>query len=162
MPGAFRIKKKSDPVRAVVQRVSRASIAVGEETVGEIGSGLLALVGVGQEDTLSDAEALAAKIVHLRVFADSAGRMNLSLLDCGFSLALVSQFTLYGDVRKGRRPYFGDAATPEVAAPLIESLASAARALGVVVACGRFQAQMDVSLVNEGPVTILLDTKRHF
>lgn len=149
-------------MRAVVQRVSSASITVGEETVGEIGSGLLALVGVGRDDSLSDAEELAKKIVHLRVFADSAGRMNRSLLDCGFQLALVSQFTLYGDVRKGRRPYFGDAAPPEVAAPLIEGLVTAARALGVQVACGRFQAHMDVSLVNEGPVTILLDTKRQF
>ncbi|MCH7867450.1 MAG: D-tyrosyl-tRNA(Tyr) deacylase [Myxococcales bacterium] len=149
-------------MRAVVQRVSSARIAVDEETVGEIGPGLLALVGVGREDDLSDAEELAKKIVHLRVFADADGRMNRSLLDCGYSLALVSQFTLYGDARKGRRPYFGAAAPPEVAAPLIESLATAVRSLGVQVACGRFQAHMDVSLVNEGPVTILLDTKRLF
>lgn len=149
-------------MRAVVQRVSSAAIEVGGETVGEIASGLLALVGVGREDTLSDAEDLARKIVHLRVFADASGRMNRSLLDCGFSLALVSQFTLYGDARKGRRPYFGDAAAPEVAAPLIEGLASAARACGVQVACGRFQAHMEVSLVNDGPVTILLDTQKLF
>ena len=137
--------------------MSSARIAVDEETVGEIGPGLLALVGVGREDDLSDAEELAKKIV-----ADADGRMNRSLLDCGYSLALVSQFTLYGDARKGRRPYFGAAAPPEVAAPLIESLATAVRSLGVQVACGRFQAHMEVSLVNEGPVTILLDTKRLF
>jgi D-tyrosyl-tRNA(Tyr) deacylase len=142
--------------------VSSASIDVGEETVGEIGSGLLALVAVGREDGLSDAEELAKKIVNLRVFPDLDGRMNLSLLDCGFSLALVSQFTLFGDARKGRRPFFGDAAAPEVAEPLIESLASVARSRGVEVACGRFQAHMEVRLVNDGPVTILLDTKRLF
>ena len=149
-------------MRAVVQRVSHAAIVVGKETVGEIGAGLLALVGVGQEDTLSDAEELAKKIVHLRVFPDAEGRMNESLFDAGFSLAVVSQFTLYGDVRKGRRPYFGEAAAPEVAAPLLESLASAARECGVHVACGRFQAHMEVSMVNDGPVTILLDTKKLF
>lgn len=142
--------------------MSSASIDVGEETVGEIGSGLLALVAVGREDGLSDAEELAKKIVNLRVFPDLDGRMNLSLLDCGFSLALVSQFTLFGDARKGRRPFFGDAAAPEVAEPLIESLASVARSRGVEVACGRFQAHMEVRLVNDGPVTILLDTKRLF
>ena len=120
------------------------------------------LVGVGTEDAVSDAEELARRIVHLRVFPDDAGRMNRSLLDTGGSLALVSQFTLYGDARKGRRPYFGDAASPEVAAPLLEKLAAAARADGVNVASGRFQAHMMVSLVNDGPVTVLLDTQKLF
>lgn len=149
-------------MRAVVQRVSSASIRVGEEKVAEIGSGLLALVGVGRRDALSDAEELARKIIQLRVFPDLDGRMNRSLLDCGGSLALVSQFTLYGDARKGRRPYYGDAAPPEVAAPLLEKLAAAARAAGIEVACGRFQAQMQVALVNDGPVTILLDSEKLF
>ncbi len=149
-------------MRAVVQRVSSASIRVGEEKVAEIGLGLLALVGVGRRDALSDAEELARKIIQLRVFPDRDGRMNRSLLDCGGSLALVSQFTLYGDARKGRRPYFGSAAPLEVAAPLLEKLAVAARAAGIEVACGRFQAQMKVTLVNDGPVTILLDTEKLF
>lgn len=149
-------------MRAVVQRVSEACVRVGEEKVAEIGAGLLALVGVGREDSLSDAEELASRIIHLRVFPDDAGRMNRSLLETGGSLALVSQFTLYGDARKGRRPFFGDAASPDVAAPLIEKLAATARANGVEVASGRFQAHMMVSLVNDGPVTVLLDTQKVF
>lgn len=149
-------------MRAVVQRVSSASVSVAEERVAEIGAGLLALVAVGRNDSALDAEELARKIIHLRIFPDDAGRMNRSLLDCGGSLALVSQFTLYGDARKGRRPYFGDAASPDVAAPLIEKLAAVARADGVEVACGRFQAHMMVSLVNDGPVTVLLDTDKLF
>jgi D-tyrosyl-tRNA(Tyr) deacylase len=149
-------------MRAVVQRVSEASVRVGDEQVAEIGLGLLALVGVGRDDSLSDAEELANRIVHLRIFPDDAGRMNRSLLDCAGSLALVSQFTLYGDTRKGRRPYFGDAASPEVAAPLLEKLADAVREHGVQVSPGRFQAHMMVSLVNDGPVTVLLDTQKVF
>ncbi len=144
-------------MRAVIQRVRSATIQVGEETVGEIGPGLLGLVGVGREDAVSDAEELAKRIVHLRVFADDTGRMNRSLLDCGGSLALVSQFTLYGDARKGRRPYFGEAAPPEVAAPLFDKLVAATVEHGVDVECGRFQAHMQVSLVNDGPVTVMLE-----
>ncbi len=111
---------------------------------------------------MSDAEELARRIVELRVFADDAGRMNRSLLECGGSLALVSQFTLYGDARKGRRPYFGEAAPSQVAEPLFEKLVAVAAEHDVEVACGRFQAHMQVSLVNDGPVTILLDTQKLF
>jgi len=142
--------------------VSSASVSVADEQIAEIGAGLLALVGVGRDDSALEAEELASKIIHLRIFPDDAGRMNRSLLDCGGSLALVSQFTLYGDARKGRRPFFGDAASPDVAAPLIEKVAAAARADGVEVACGRFRAHMMVSLVNDGPVTVLLDTDKLF
>jgi D-tyrosyl-tRNA(Tyr) deacylase len=149
-------------VRAVVQRVSSASVRVGDEVVGAIDGGLLALVGVGHDDGLGDADELAKRMVNLRIFADDEGRMNRSLLDCGASLLLVSQFTLFGDARKGRRPFFGSAAAPELAAPLIERIVSAARALGVEVECGRFQAHMEVSLVNDGPVTLLLDTQKLF
>lgn len=149
-------------MRAVVQRVSSASVRVADELIAEIGAGLLALVGVGSADSESDARDLAQRIVHLRIFPDDAGRMNHSLLESGGSLAVVSQFTLYGDARKGRRPYFGDAAPPDVAAPLIETVAVAARAAGVDVVTGRFQAHMMVSLVNDGPVTVLLDTQKVF
>ena len=146
-------------MRAVVQRVSSAAVRVGDEVVGEIGGGMLALVGVAREDAPNDAEELAHKLVHLRVFEDDEGRMNRSLLDTGGELLVVSQFTLLGDTRKGRRPYFGEAAAPELAEPLIEVLIERARGAGVAVATGRFRAQMQVSLVNEGPVTILVDTR---
>jgi len=146
----------------VVQRVRSAQIRVGPETVSEMGAGLLALVGVKRGDDLETARDLARKLVHLRVLADDAGRMNRSLLDAGGTLGVVSQFTLYGDARKGRRPAFVDAAPGEEAEPLLEALADAARALGVTVITGRFGATMDVELVNAGPVTLLLDTERAF
>ncbi len=149
-------------MRAVAQRVRRARVRVGDETVAEMGAGLLALVGVAVGDGPADAEQLAAKLVHLRVFEDDEGRMNRSLLDADGMLGLVSQFTLLGDVRKGRRPAFTEAAPPEEAEPLVEALADAARALGAPVVTGRFRARMEVELVNAGPVTLLLDTRKAF
>jgi D-tyrosyl-tRNA(Tyr) deacylase len=149
-------------MRAVVQRVSRAAIRVGDEVVGEMGAGLLALVGVAQGDGAETAAELATKLVHLRVLEDAAGRMNASLLDTGGTLGVVSQFTLHGDARKGRRPSFASAAPGAHAEPLVEAVCRAARAFGVPVVTGRFGARMDVELVNAGPVTLLLDTERRF
>ncbi len=146
-------------MRAVLQRVSTASVAVDGATVGQIGPGLLVLLGVGSGDTEKDADSLAQKIVELRVFQDDAGKMNLSLKDTGGSLLVVSQFTLYGDTRKGRRPSFDQAARPEEARRLYERFVEAARAQGVEVATGVFQAMMSVSLVNEGPVTFLVESR---
>jgi D-tyrosyl-tRNA(Tyr) deacylase len=149
-------------VRAVVQRVREASVHVEAQEVARMREGLLALVGVAADDTPDDATELARKLVGLRVFADAGGRMNLSLLETGGTLGVVSQFTLLGDARQGRRPSYGRAAPAERAAPLVEAIVAAARAAGVPVVTGRFQASMDVSLVNDGPVTILLDTHRDF
>lgn len=149
-------------MRAVVQRVRSAQVSVAGEVACEMGEGLLALVGVGQADTAESAAALAQRIVHLRIFADEAGRMNRSLLDTGGTLGVVSQFTLYGDARHGRRPSFVAACPAEQAAPLVEAVVDAAREFGVPVVTGRFQASMEVSLVNSGPVTILLDTEKLF
>ena len=149
-------------MRAVVQRVSRAEVSVGPELVGRIGAGLCVLVGVGQGDLEADARGLAEKVTGLRIFEDGGGRMNLSLLDTGGALLAISQFTLFGDVRKGKRPSFTDAMEPERASELFESFCSACRERGVSVATGRFRAEMRVELVNEGPVTILLDTKKAF
>ena len=149
-------------MRAVLQRVERACVRVGEDPVAEMGPGLLALVGVAHQDTASEAALLARKMVHLRVFEDRQGHMNHSLLDTGGTLALVSQFTLLADCRKGRRPSFGPAAAAEQAKPLFEALVEAAQALGVPVVTGRFGATMAVELVNEGPVTVLLDTQGAF
>lgn len=146
-------------MRAVLQRVQSARVSVGEENVAEIGPGLLALVGVGQDDDEQEARELARKIVQLRIFSDEQGRMNRSLCDTGGELCVVSQFTLYADSRKGRRPSYADAAPPELAEPLVEVVASAARSHGVAVATGRFRAHMQVSLVNDGPVTLWLDTE---
>jgi len=145
-------------VRAVVQRVSEASVRVDGRVVGEIGQGLLVLLGVGQGDTEADAEYLADKSVNLRIFEDEAGHMNRSVLDVGGSLLVVSQFTLYGDCRKGRRPSFTAAAPPEQAEALYERFVARARASTVPVATGRFGARMAVALVNDGPVTLLVDT----
>jgi D-tyrosyl-tRNA(Tyr) deacylase len=147
-------------MRAVAQRVSEAQIRVGAEVVGEMGAGLLALVGVAGGDREADARDLAAKLVNLRVFPDERGRMNRSLLETGGTLGVVSQFTLLGDTRKGRRPSYGAAAAPELAEPLIAALVATARAAGVTVVTGRFRAMMRVALVNEGPVTLLLDTRQ--
>jgi D-tyrosyl-tRNA(Tyr) deacylase len=149
-------------VRAVAQRVSEARIGVAGEVVAEMGAGLLAFVGVAAEDTEDDARELAAKLVHLRVFADAEGRMNCSLLEAGGTLGVVSQFTLLGDARKGRRPSYQAAADPDRAEPLIEAVVKAARTEGVTVVTGRFRASTQVALVNQGPVTLLLDTKRLF
>ena len=127
-----------------------------------MGEGLLALIGVSRHDTSASAGEMARRILHLRIFADAEQRMNRSLLGTGGALGLVSQFTLFGDARRGRRPFFGEAMPAGQAAPLIESVAEAARALGVVAVSGRFGASMDVELVNAGPVTLLLDTDRRF
>jgi len=149
-------------MRAVAQRVREAAVHVGGEEVARMREGLLALVGVAVDDTREDAEELARRLVALRVFPDADGRMNRSLLDTGGTLGVVSQFTLLGDARHGRRPSYTRAAPAERAAPLIDAVLDAAREAGVPVVAGRFQATMDVSLVNAGPVTILLDTRREF
>ncbi len=144
-------------MRALVQRVTRARVAIGDEVAGEIGDGLCALVGVTHDDTATNAEKLAAKVANLRVFDDDTGTMNCSLLEAGGSALVVSQFTLYGDTSRGRRPSWVAAARPEHAEPLVEVFADALRALGVAVATGRFGAHMHVELVNDGPVTLLLE-----
>ena len=149
-------------MRAVVQRVSRAEVRVEGRVVGAIGRGLLVLVGIAREDTPETGKALAEKIAHLRVFDDDQGRMNRSLLEAGGAVLCVSQFTLYGDCRKGRRPSYDRAAPAEAAQTLYESFLVALRALGVQVETGEFRALMDVELVNDGPVTLLLDSERVF
>jgi len=149
-------------MRAVVQRVSEASVRVAGQEVGRIDHGILILLGVGQKDGPEDAKYMAEKVVHLRIFADDQGKMNRSLLDVGGGLLAVSQFTLWGDCRKGRRPSFVAAAEPAKAEELYESFIDHARGLGVTVATGRFQEMMEVSLVNDGPVTLLLDSKKMF
>ena len=149
-------------MRAVIQRVKRASVRVEGQTVAEIGAGVLALVGVHLDDAPADAEALAAKIAHLRIFADEAGKMNRSLLDVGGDALVVSQFTLCGDARKGRRPSYASAAPPPQAEALYEAICERLREQGVAVSQGCFGAMMEVELVNAGPVIILLDTQRVF
>ncbi|MFY9910002.1 MAG: D-aminoacyl-tRNA deacylase [Candidatus Sulfotelmatobacter sp.] len=152
----------SNHMRAVVQRVSRAQVTVQAEIVGRIALGLLVLLGVGREDTEADAIYLAEKIAGLRVFEDEQGRMNLSVKDVGGSVLAVSQFTLYGDVRRGKRPSFDEAAAPETARQLYEFFVEKLRTVGLRCETGRFQEMMKVELVNEGPVTILLDSGRGF
>lgn len=147
-------------MRAVVQRVARASVRVGEETVGEIGPGLVVLVAVARDDGPDDARALADKVAHLRIFDDEAGRLNRSVLDTGGSVLVVSQFTLYGDASRGRRPSFVHAAPPDIAEGLHERFVEALRAFGLPVATGRFRATMLVEIHNDGPVTLVLDTDR--
>ena len=149
-------------MRAVVQRVTRAKVIVGNEIVGEIGNGLVVLLGIARDDSEADAEYLAAKIVSLRIFDDEAGKMNLSLKHINGGLLVVSQFTLFGDVRRGLRPSWFDAAAPEVAEPLYESFVTQARKLLTEVACGSFRSMMQVELINDGPVTILLDSRKQF
>jgi len=150
-------------MRAVVQRVKRAEVVVDGQVIGSIRNGLLLLLGVGADDTEADAKYLADKVTGLRIFPDNEGKMNLSLRDTNGEVMVVSQFTLYGDVRRGRRPSFVAAAPPERANALYESFVSELKARGVPkVATGRFQAMMDISLINHGPVTILLDSARIF
>lgn len=144
-------------MRLVIQRVSSASVMVDDAEVASIGPGLLILVGAGRDDREDDAERLAEKTVHLRVFADEAGKMNRSLMDVGGRALVVSQFTLYGDVRRGRRPSWTDAAVPEVGADRVEAFARALERRGVRVGRGVFGAHMGVALVNDGPVTLVLD-----
>lgn len=147
-------------MRAVVQRVSSAQVVVDGDTTGKIAVGLCALIGVGKNDTQGDAVALAEKVAHLRIFEDDDGKMNQSLLDVGGSLLAVSQFTLYADTSRGRRPSFVSAMEPAGAEKLFEAFCAACRELGLDVATGRFRTHMSVSLVNEGPVTLLLDTEK--
>ena len=149
-------------MRAVVQRVSRASVKVGGGITGEIEKGLLVLLGVAHEDTEADADYLAEKIVGLRIFEDDAGKMNLSAMDVGGAVLVVSQFTLFGDVRRGKRPSFDAAARPELARRLYEYFVERLRGLGLRCETGRFQEMMEVELVNRGPVTILADSKKAF
>ena len=149
-------------MRAVVQRVSRAKVAVEGKVTGEIPAGLLILLGVGKEDTEAVAASLAEKLANLRIFEDAAGKMNLSLLETKGSALVVSQFTLYGDARGQRRPSFISAAPPDLAKKLYEHFCAALERLGVTVATGIFQAMMSVELVNEGPVTILVDSDKTF
>lgn len=150
-------------MRAVIQRVTSARVRVGERTVGEIGRGLLVLLGVGREDAEADARYVAGKIRDVRVFEGDAGkRMDRSVGDVGAAVLVVSQFTLYGDIRKGRRPSFDDAAPPELARAHYEGVVRELRAAGLTVATGEFQAMMQVELVNDGPVTVLIDSRRQF
>ena len=149
-------------MRAVVQRVTRASVKVDNEITGQIANGLLVLLGVAHEDIEADADYLAEKVAGLRIFEDDAGKMNLSIMDTAGAVLAVSQFTLFGDVRRGKRPSFDAAARPERARELYEYFVERVRAQGVRCEVGRFQAMMDVELVNSGPVTILLDSKKLF
>lgn len=150
-------------MRAVVQRVTRARVTIEGETVGEIGPGLVVLLGIAKDDTTEDADYLVPKIASLRIFDDAEGKMNVSLKDIGEAgLLVVSQFTLYGDVRRGLRPSWSDAAPPEVAEPLYEYFVASSRKLIARVATGSFRKMMQVELVNDGPVTILLDSRKLF
>jgi D-tyrosyl-tRNA(Tyr) deacylase len=146
-------------MRAVLQRVSKARVLIDGVATGQIEHGLLILLGVTQTDTIEQARWLAEKIVGLRIFNDAEGKMNLSVADVQGGILIVSQFTLYGDCRKGRRPSFIDAAPPEIAVPLYEAFIDAVRAQGVPTATGRFGAMMQVELVNDGPVTLIVDSK---
>lgn len=146
-------------MRAVVQRVARAAVRVGDETLCAIGPGLVVLLGVAREDGPDEAARLADKTAHLRIFDDEAGKLNLSVADLGGSVLVVSQFTLYGDTSRGRRPSFVQAATPEQAEPLCDQFAARLRDLGLTVATGRFRTVMQVEIHNDGPVTLVLDTR---
>jgi len=153
---------RENPMRAVIQRVSRAKVEVEARLTGQIGKGLLVLLGVGRGDSPKEADHLLEKIINLRIFEDSQGKLNLSLLDIRGELMVISQFTLYADCRKGRRPSFTDAAPPETAKALYEYFLQRAKSTGLGTAAGVFQAMMEVELVNSGPVTILLDSSRNF
>jgi D-tyrosyl-tRNA(Tyr) deacylase len=149
-------------MRAIVQRVTRARVTVDGEIVGEIGNGLVVLLGVAHDDTRADADYLAPKIASLRIFDDAEGKMNLPLKEIDGGLLVVSQFTLYGDVRRGLRPSWSDAAPPEVAEPLYDYFVESSRKLIARVATGSFRKMMQVELVNDGPVTIMLDSRKLF
>ena len=149
-------------MRAVIQRVRSASVTVEGQVVSEIGKGLLIFLGIAQEDTAADVNYIASKIANLRIFEDAEERMNLSILDVGGECLVVSQFTLYGDCRKGRRPSFIGAARPEKADPFYQAFMDEISRLGVPVKAGVFQAMMDVKLINDGPVTIMLDSNKLF
>ena len=149
-------------MRAVIQRVKAASVTVEGQVISEIGKGLLIFLGIAQEDTVADIDYMASKIANLRIFEDTEGRMNLSVLDIGGEGLVVSQFTLYGDSRKGRRPSFIAAARPEKADPLYQAFMDEISRLGVPVKAGIFQAMMEVELINDGPVTLILDSSKLF
>ncbi len=149
-------------MRAVIQRVSRANVLVDNASTGSIGHGLLVLLGVANNDTEQDACWMADKIINLRIFDDLDGKMNLSLLDTGGSLLVVSQFTLYGDCRKGRRPSWSQAGRPELAKDLYQKFVEIVRRQGISTQTGKFQAMMEVTLTNDGPVTLLLDSNKSF
>lgn len=149
-------------MRLVVQRVQQASVRIQHETVGEIGPGLLIFLGVGPDDSEKDVRYLVEKVLHLRIFADGQSRFNLSLTEIQGSLLIVSQFTLWGDCRKGRRPSFSNSAPPEKAEPLYNLFIQKAKEAGLHVASGRFQEMMEVHLINDGPVTLLLDSQKSF
>jgi D-tyrosyl-tRNA(Tyr) deacylase len=146
-------------MRALIQRVSKASVSIDGETVGKIGKGIVILLGVTHDDSEKDADYLAEKCVNLRIFEDENGKMNLSTIDVGGSALIVSQFTLYGDTRKGRRPSYTDAALPEKAIPLYEYFIEKVKAVGLEVATGRFGASMNVDIHNQGPVTLMVESK---
>jgi D-tyrosyl-tRNA(Tyr) deacylase len=146
-------------MRAVVQRVSRANVVIAGDTVGDIGSGLVILLGIAHADTPAQAQWLAEKVAGLRIFNDAEGKMNRDLVEVGGAMLIVSQFTLYGDCRKGKRPSFIDAASPSIAIPLYETIINSVKALGIRVAEGRFGADMKVELVNDGPVTLIVDSR---
>jgi len=149
-------------MRAVIQRVVHTSVAVDDDIIGEIGTGLLVLLAVSRDDRPADADYLAEKITGLRIFDDEQGKMNRSLAETGGAMLVISQFTLYGDVRKGKRPSFDAAARPELAKQLYEYFVERVRAAGIRCETGRFQAMMKVELVNDGPVTILIDSEKKF
>lgn len=149
-------------MRAVVQRVSRAAVLVEDQTVGSIGEGLVVLLGIHTDDGDREARWMADKIVNLRIFADESGKMNRSLVDIGKEMLIVSQFTLYGDCRKGRRPGYSTAAPPEKAEPVYRNFIELVKNHGIKVASGQFQAMMEVSITNSGPVTLLLDSDKLF
>jgi D-tyrosyl-tRNA(Tyr) deacylase len=149
-------------VRAVIQRVSSAAVHIDGREHSRIGAGILVLLGVEKEDTAEDAAGLARKIVELRIFEDEAGKMNRSVAEAGGQVLAVSQFTLLGDCRRGRRPSFDPAAPPDLAKPLYERFVSEVEALGIPVATGVFQAMMDIELTNQGPVTFILDSRKRF
>ncbi len=149
-------------MRAVVQRVSRAKVTVSGEVSGEIGPGLMVLLGVADDDGQEDATYIAEKLVGLRVFPDNEGKMNRSLTDTGGAMLIVSQFTLFGDCRKGKRPSFIKAARPEQAVELYRAVVAEVRGRGITVATGRFQEHMEVELLNDGPVTLLIDSRKQF
>ena len=157
---ACHTRGRAHTMRAVLQRVTQASVSVAGETVGKIDAGLLVLLGVGQQDTADDVAYMVTKTVNLRVFEDAAGLMNLSIRDTGGQVLVVSQFTLYGDCRKGRRPSFSCAAGPDHARKLYHTYIEGLQAAGLTVASGTFQAMMDIALVNNGPVTLLLDSSK--
>lgn len=149
-------------MRLIVQRVNEARVIIKGEIVGEIGRGLLVYVGVGKEDTGEDVEYLIEKVLHLRIFPDEGEKFNLSLMDVGGALLVISQFTLWGDCRKGRRPSFSESAPAEKAQPLYELFVEKGRQKGVPTACGRFQEMMEVHSINDGPVTLILDSRKKF